>query len=132
MFIDTSVLVAILADEPDAGTFANKLAQAPHRYTSGLVVLEAAVRLSRMLDVDPVVAETHIQQVLDEARVSIIPINGSIARRAVAAFVAYGKSGSHPAQLTLPDCMSYACARAYRVPLLSKGNAFLHTDIQAA
>jgi len=36
MFVDTSVLVAILADEPDVGAFAHKLAQAPHRYASGL------------------------------------------------------------------------------------------------
>lgn len=90
------------------------------------------MRPSRMLDLDPAAAEAYIQQVLDEARISIVPINGSIARRAVAAFATYGKGGSHPAQLTLPDCMSYACARAYRVPLLSKGRAFLPTNILAA
>jgi len=47
MFVDTSVLVAIVADEPDASGFVAKLAEAPHRYTSGPVILETGVRPSR-------------------------------------------------------------------------------------
>lgn len=132
MFVDTSVIVAILADEPDAGDFATKLAEAQHCYTSGLVILEAAMRLSSLLRVDPVQAEARIQQVLGEAGISIIPIDGGIAKRAVVAFAAYGKGRGHPAQLNLADCMSYACAQAYRVPLLFKGNNFARTDIQSA
>lgn len=132
MFIDTSVIVAILADEPDADGFAAKLSAAPHRYTSGLVILEAAMRLSSLLKVDPIEAEIRIQQVLEEARIAIVPIDGSIAGKAVAAFAAYGKGRGHPAQLNLADCMSYACAQAYRVPLLFKGNDFSRTDIQVA
>ncbi|MFH1558058.1 MAG: type II toxin-antitoxin system VapC family toxin [Pseudomonadota bacterium] len=132
MFVDTSVIVAILADEPDAAVFATKLADAPRRYTSGLVILEAAMRLSTLLKVDPVDVEVRIQQVLEEARISVIPINGSIAKRAVAAFAIFGKGRGHPAQLNLADCMSYACARAYRVPLLFKGNDFSQTDIEVA
>jgi len=132
MFVDTSVIVAILADEPDAGVFAAKLADAPHRYTSGLVILEAAMRLSSLLRVDPVEVEARIQQVLGEARISVIPINAGIAKRAVAAFATFGKGRGHPAQLNLADCMSYACAQAYRVPLLFKGNDFSQTDIKVA
>ncbi|MFG1465878.1 type II toxin-antitoxin system VapC family toxin [Xanthobacter sp. DSM 24535] len=132
MFVDSSVLVAILADEPDAAGFATKLAAAPHRYTSGPAVLEAAIRLSRRLAVDPVAAETRLSQVLEEARISLIPINGSITKRAVAAVAAFGMDGNHPAQLSLADCLSYASARAYRVPLLFKGAHFSQTDIEVA
>lgn len=132
MFVDTSVVVAILADEPDAEVFAAKLAAAPHRYTSGLVILEAAMRLSTQLDVDPVEVERRVQDMLDEARISIVSITGGIARRAVAAFSIYGKGRGHPARLNLHECMSYACAKAYRVPLLFKGGAFTHTDIAPA
>ena len=132
MFVDTSVIVAILADEPDADNFASKIAKARHRYTSGLVILEAAMRLSSLLRVEPLDAEARIQQVLGEAEISVIPINGSIARRAVAAFAAYGKGRGHSAQLNLADCMSYACAQAYRVPLLFKGDDFSRTDIDVA
>lgn len=132
MFVDTSVIVAILADEPDADDFAAKLSAASHRYTSGLVILEAAMRLSSLLKVDPMEVEIRIRQVLEEARIAIVPINGSIAKKAVAAFAAYGKGRGHPAQLNLADCMSYACAQAYRVPLLFKSHGFSQTDIQAA
>jgi len=132
MFVDSSVIVAILADEPDADRFAAKLAEADRRYTSGLAILEAAMRLSSLLRVDPVDVEARIQQALDEARISVVPINASIAKRAVAAFAAYGKGRGHPAQLNLGDCISYACAQAYRVPLLFKGDDFSKTDIRVA
>ena len=132
MFIDTSVVVALLAGEPDAGRFAARIAQAKAPITSGLVVLEAAMRLSTLLDLDPVLVETRIQALLDEAGIAIVPIDGAIATRAVAAFAAYGKGRGHPAQLNLADCMSYACARAHHVPLLFKGEDFSRTDIEAA
>lgn len=132
MFIDTSVIVALLARESDADRFAAAIAEAKARFTSGLVVLEASMRLSTMLDLDPVLVETRIQALLEEARIAIVPINGSIATKAVAAFAIYGKGRGHPAQLNLADCMSYACAQAYRVPLLFKGQDFARTDIQVA
>ena len=132
MFVDSSVIVAILADEPDAAGFAAKIAEARNRYTSGLVILEAAMRLSSLLQVEPLEAEARIQEVLTEARISVVSINAAIAKRAVGAFAAYGKGRGHPAQLNLADCMSYACAQAYRVPLLFKGDDFSRTDIEAA
>jgi len=61
-----------------------------------------------------------------------VPIDRAIAKRAVAAFAAYGKGRGHPARLNLADCLSYACARADRVPLLFKGEDFARTDIDAA
>lgn len=130
MFIDTSVIVAILAREPEARDFADRIAEAETRITSALVILEAAMRLSTMLDLDPVLVESRIQMLLDEARISVVPITSSDAKRAVAAFARFGKGRGHPAQLNLCDCMSYACARAHRVPLLFKGSDFTHTDIE--
>jgi ribonuclease VapC len=132
MFVDASAIVAILTNEPEAEHFAAALAAASHRFTSGLVVLEAAAQLAHRLDIDPVEVESRIQQVLDEARISVVPINAGIARRAVAAFATYGKGRDHPAQLSLADCMSYACARTYRVPILARGGGFAQTDIAVA
>jgi ribonuclease VapC len=132
MFVDTSAIVALLACEPDADSFATRITAAKVRFTSGLVILEASMRLSTMLDLDPVLVETRIQSLLDEAAISVVAINGGIAKKAVAAFARYGKGRGHPAQLNLADCMSYACAQAYRVPLLFKGNDFSETDIEVA
>jgi len=41
----------------------------------------------------------------------------------------YGKTVGHPAQLNFGDCYAYACAKAYRVGLLYKGNDFSETDL---
>jgi ribonuclease VapC len=132
MFIDTSVIVALLADEPDADRFAEKIATATTPITSGLVILESAMRLSSLLDLDPVFVEERIRALIDEANITVVLIDGAIAKVAVAAFATYGKGRGHPAQLNLADCMSYACAYVHRVPLLFKGNDFSKTDIRVA
>ncbi|KGM30171.1 type II toxin-antitoxin system VapC family toxin [Inquilinus limosus] len=132
MFVDTSVIVALIAGEPDAPRFVDLLSRAERRLTSGLVILEAAMRLSTLLRLDPVRAEALIHMLLDEADINIVPIDSETATAAVAAFAAYGKGRGHAAQLNLADCMSYACARTHGVPLLFKGDDFSKTDIQAA
>lgn len=132
MFIDTSVIVALLAGEPEASDFAGRISIAQSRVTSGLVILEASMRLSTMLDLDPLLVESRVRLLLDEADIDILPIDGSIATASVRAFAAYGKGRGHPAQLNLADCMSYACAKVHGLPLLFKGNDFSRTDIAAA
>ncbi len=128
MFIDTSVIVAILSKEPDATEFANQI-EAAEGVTSAVVILESAMILSTKLGLDPVVVETRIQAFLDEARIKLAPMDAATASLAVKAFADYGKGRGHPAQLNLADCFSYACARAQGVPLLYKGKDFSHTDL---
>ncbi len=132
MFVDTSAILALLADEPDAGDLASKLAAAKVRYTSGTVILEASVLLSAMLDLDPSVAETYVHAMIEEADIFVISVTASIAGKAVAAATAYGQGRPNRAQLTLTQCLSYACAQAYRVPLLCKGGGFAETDLKLA
>ena len=128
MFIDTSVIVAILSREPDATEFANKI-EAAECCTSALVILEAAMRLSTKLRIDPVEVEQRIQALLAEAKITLAPMDGRTASLAVKAFADYGKGRGHPAQLNLADCLSYACAKAHNIPLLYKGKDFSHTDL---
>ncbi|WP_245486050.1 type II toxin-antitoxin system VapC family toxin [Mesorhizobium sp. M7A.F.Ca.US.010.02.1.1] len=97
--------------------------------TSALVVLEAAMRLSTMLAVEPVVVEAAIEAFLREAEIEIVPIGAGDAKLAVQAFSDYGKGRGHPAQLNLADCLSYACAKSHGAALLYKGNDFSHTDL---
>ncbi len=128
MFIDTSVIVAILSKEPDATEFANQI-EAAEGLTSALVILESAMILSTRLGLDPVVVETRIQAFLHEARIKLAPMDAATASLAVKAFADYGKGRGHPAQLNLADCLSYACARAQDVPPLYKGKEVSHTDL---
>ncbi|TGQ36525.1 MULTISPECIES: type II toxin-antitoxin system VapC family toxin [unclassified Mesorhizobium] len=129
MFVDTSVVVAILSGEEDAGEWSNRIEQAPRRITSALVVLEAAMRLSTMLAVEPLVAEAAIEALLREAEIKIVPIDAGDAKLAIQAFSDNGKGRGHPAQLNLADCLSYACAKCRDAVLLYKGNDFSHTDL---
>lgn len=128
MFIDTSVIVAILSKESDATEFANKI-EAAQCCTSALVVLEAAMRLSTKLGIDPVEVDRRIQALMDEAGITLAPMDARTASLAIKAFADYGKGRGHPAQLNLADCLSYACAKAQSIPLLYKGKDFSHTDL---
>lgn len=129
MFVDTSVVVAILSGESDAAYWSSRIEEAPSKVTSALVALEAAMRLSTLLAIEPTIVGATIDAFLREAEIEIVPIAGDEARLAIQAFVDYGKGRGHPAQLNLADCLSYACAKGRGVPLLYKGNDFLHTDL---
>ncbi len=129
MFVDTSVVVAILAREPEAGEFASKIEHAVTAFTAGHVLLEASMRLSTMLGVSPLEAEAAIHNMFSEAGIDIVPITGEIAHEAVSAFARFGKGRGRDAKLNFGDCLSYACARHHDVPLLFKGRDFVATDI---
>lgn len=129
MFIDTSVIVAILSGEEDAPELIRRIEGAEVRVTSALVVLEAAMRLSTKLAIEPLEVEAAISAFLTEAQIDIAPIEAAEAKLAVQAFSAYGKGRGNPAQLNLADCLSYACAKNLGVSLLYKGNDFAHTDL---
>lgn len=129
MFVDTSVVVAILSGESDAAYWSSCIEEAPSKVTSALVALEAAMRLSTLLAIEPTIVGATIDAFLRDAEIEIVPIAGDEARLAIQAFADYGKGRGHPAQLNLADCLSYACAKGRGVPLLYKGNDFSHTDL---
>lgn len=129
MFVDTSVIVAILSGEEDSLEWSGRLERSSSKVTSALVVLEAAMRLSTKLAVDPVVVGEAIDRFLSEADIDIVPLDRRHAELAIRAFADYGKGRAHPAQLNLADCLSYACAKERAVPLLYKGADFARTDL---
>jgi ribonuclease VapC len=129
MFVDTSVVVAILSGEDDALHWGSRIDQAPARATSSLVVLEAVMRLSTKLAIEPMEVEMAVADFLREAEIDVVPIEEKEAKLAAQAFSDYGKGRGHPAQLNLADCLSYACAKSRSIPLLYKGNDFSHTDL---
>lgn len=129
MFVDSSVLVAILSDEEDAGQWTERIEAAENCLTTPLVVLETAMRLSSKLAVEPVEAGSFIARFLSEAGIAVVPIEADDADAAIRAFAEYGKGRGHPARLNLADCLAYACARRLGMPLLYKGHDFAHTDM---
>ena len=128
MFVDTSVFVAILSQEHDADDWTAAL-EAGGGMTSTLVLLEAVMRLSSKLGVQPAEAERAVRALVDEAQIVIVPIGEAELTLAVNAFGSYGKGRGHPAQLNLADCLSYACTKANQTRILYKGNDFAQTDL---
>ena len=128
LFIDTSAIVALIAQEADADVLTVKIEEAPSCVTSPLVILEACMRLTTLLNVAPAQAERSIRKLLEAANVEIVELRDSTATLAVRAFGHYGKGRGHPARLNICDCFSHACARELGLSLLYKGNDFAHTD----
>jgi ribonuclease VapC len=78
IFVDTSAVIAFLADEPDAATLAAKLEADPERISAGHVVLEASMRLATLLDITPTVASGLIMRLIREADIAVVPITEPI------------------------------------------------------
>lgn len=129
MFVDSSVLVAILSEEEDADDWAGRIEKAGRCTTSALVVLETAMRLSSKLAVEPLEAGAAVHRFLADAGIALVAIEPADADLAINAFQEYGKGRGHPARLNLADCLAYACAKRLGVTLLYKGGDFAHTDL---
>lgn len=130
IFIDTSVFVAILTNEPDRDLFVDAIAGAERLITSPVVRLETCIVLSRRLDFSPGDAEARLGTFLEDAEIEETPVDSAVGAAAVACFEQYGK-GRHPARLNFADCLSYACAKAHGATLLFKGEDFAQTDANA-
>lgn len=129
MVIDTSALVALLAEEPDAPRIAEAIERSELRRVPCVVPLEATMVLSSILDRDPTVVAASIDSALSRAGFTAIALDDEITRLAISAFVRYGKGRGHLARLNIADCIVYAAARSADAPLLFIGDDFMHTDI---
>lgn len=129
MILDTSAIIAILRDEPDASVFARAIEDASHRRISAVNYVEAAAVIDGSRDP---VASRRFDELLREADMVIEPVTEVQARIAREAYRDFGKGSGHPARLNFGDCFSYALAKAIGEPLLFKGTDFPHTDITSA
>jgi ribonuclease VapC len=128
VIVDTSALLAVLLEEPEADVFTDKILQSEGCMISAVSFVEASV-----------IAETNggdggvrqLDSYLRVARISIAPVTEEIAFVARQAYSDFGK-GRHPAGFNLGDCFSYALAKVAREPLLFKGTDFRKMDIVPA
>lgn len=127
MIIDSSALIAILRDEPEAPACALAIEQSSIRRLSAVNFVETAAVIDGSRDP---IASRRFDELLKEARIEIAPVDESQARLAREAYRDFGKGSGHRAQLNLGDCFAYALAKATGEPLLFKGNDFAMTDIK--
>jgi ribonuclease VapC len=131
MFVDASAIVAILDREPDAQELAAKIAGSRDVFYSALSQFEAARGLARLQTISVQSAASKIADLMEAAEAQSVPLTVEVSILAIDAHDRFGK-GNHPACLNMGDCFAYACAKLHRVPLLCKGNDFIHTDIKIA
>ena len=127
MIVDTSALVALLRDEPEAAAFARLLRAAPRRLLSAASYVELAAVVDGRGD--PVLAGA-LDAWLAAWGIEIEPLTVEQARIARTAYQRFGRGSGHPARLNLGDCFAYALARDLGDPLLFKGADFALTDIE--
>ncbi|MCO5144881.1 MAG: type II toxin-antitoxin system VapC family toxin [Aquamicrobium sp.] len=128
MVIDTSAIVAIFLDEPDAPAYGERIVDDPVRLVSAATLVEAAMVIeSRFGDA----GGAELDLWLHRTGAEIVAVSAEHADQARRAWRRYGK-GRHPAGLNYGDCFSYALAKLTGEPLLFKGDDFSKADISPA
>jgi ribonuclease VapC len=129
MFVDASVLVAILTLEPDADPLSVRMEGVEGLFTSPVALFETVVVVARKSRLATDVVSNRVRAFLDRVEIDVREIDERTGDLALEAFARYGKGRGHPARLNLGDCFAYAMAKRYGVPLLYKGDDFSQTDL---
>ena len=128
MIIDTSALIAILYEEPEAPLYHRAIRRAPRPRMSVANYLEAAMVVEGRSDP---AKWSELERYVERERIQLIPVTIGQVRVAQQAWRDFGK-GNGPAALNYGDCFAYALASVSAEPLLFKGNDFAQTDIRPA
>ena len=126
MIVDTSVLAAILFDEPERHDFQARLAASDRMTISAGSWVELAVVLTRKRRTDLLAIS---DQVISALSIRIAAVDRAQAEIARMAYREFGRGSGHKAKLNFGDCFSYALSKTAGEPLLFKGDDFSHTDV---
>jgi ribonuclease VapC len=129
MIVDTSAVIAILRNEPEAQVCAVAIESARIRRMSAVSFVEAAAVVDGTRDP---VASRRLDDFIKVAKIVIEPVTESQARLAREAYRDFGKGSGHPARLNFGDCFTYALTKSCDEQLLFKGDDFIHTDLTPA
>lgn len=128
MVLDTSVIIAVLQNEPGSEGLISAMQNAEKLKISAASVVETGIVMyARYGDA----GELEVDQFIHRLNISIIPVSAEQAEIARTAYRKYGK-GIHPAGLNYGDCFSYALAVSLQEELLFVGEDFSKTDVQVA
>ncbi len=125
MVLDTSALIAMLSDEPEAERFETAVAADSIRLMSMASYVETAIEIETRFGE---LGGRELDLWLHRAAVDLVVVDADQADAARVAYRTYGK-GRHRAGLNYGDCFSYALAKVSGQPVLFKGDDFAHTDI---
>ena len=123
--VDTSALMAIVLNEPEADACIAALEAEDEILISAATVAEALI-VSARRNVGP-----EVSSIIDRLGFQIVAVTPASARRVAKAYQQWGR-GLHPAALNFGDCFAYEVAKENTCRLLYVGEEFAQTDIEAA
>lgn len=123
MAVDTSALMAIVLNEPQADDCAVTLETEDRLLISAGTVAEILIVAGRRNVRD------EVDRLIEGLGFEIVSVTSASARRIALAYDKWGK-GIHPAGLNYGDCFAYDVAKEYGCRLLYVGDDFARTDIQ--
>lgn len=127
LVVDTSAIVAIVMEEPEAADFIAALASARSRVLTSVNLLEAQIVLTFGKGMPAGTAEDLVAR----ENIEVISFDEDLSNLAFDAYRRFGK-GRHPTKLNMGDCAAYALAKSRGWPLLYKGADFTQTDVERA
>jgi ribonuclease VapC len=125
MVLDTSALLALLLDEPEAEGFRAAVEEDTTRLVSAATLLETALVIEARKG-EP--GGRELDSLIQKAEVVVVPVDAEHVSEARRAYRRFGKR-RHAAGLNFGDVFAYALARTSGEPLLFKGDEFVKTDI---
>jgi ribonuclease VapC len=125
MVLDTSALLALLLDEPEAEEFRTAVEDDTTRLLSAATLLETALVIEARKG-EP--GGRELDALIQKADVVVVPVDEEHVSQARRAYRRFGK-GRHAAGLNFGDVFAYALARTSGEPLLFKGEDFAKTDV---
>ena len=125
MILDTSAIIAILANEPDAELYIRAISEASYCRISAGSFIELGLVIESQFNIE---VSQQCDALFRRAGIAIEPVTVEQAHIARQASRDFGK-GRHPAGLNFGNCFAYALAKATNEPLLFKGEDFRKTDV---
>jgi ribonuclease VapC len=121
--VDTSALMAIVLNEPEADACAAALDVEDDLLISAGTVAEALIVAARRN------VREEMERLIDGLGFQIVSVTAASARRIAQAYEKWGK-GVHPAALNFGDCLAYEVAKEHGCRLLYVGEDFSRTDVE--
>ena len=125
MIVDSSAVVAILREEPEAKAFSVLIEATPSVAMSVATALETSIVMGRG-------SQGVLDRFLAWVPIDLLAVDQAQLTVAREAHRRYGRGSGHRARLNFGDCFSYALAATTGEPLLFKGTDFTLTDITPA
>jgi ribonuclease VapC len=127
MVLDTSALLAVLLNEPDAEPLRRAIEADPVRLLSAANLVETAIVIEARVGE---AGGRELDLLLHKAAIEVVAVDAAQADLARHAYREFGK-GRHVASLNYGDCFAYALSHSSGEPLLFKGDDFSKTDVVA-